>query len=174
MLHHAGRELPFDGGVGDQAAVVVQAGEHPEHVAVHCRDRDAEADGRNGPGRVVPDAGQGPQGIVIGGQPAAVLLADDAGRLLQVAHPAVITKALPQFVELFLLTGGQSGNVRQRGQKTLVIRQRSRNAGLLQHDLAQPDMIGAGVGAERQHALVCIEPIQQCRRDVFHEMLPRC
>ena len=31
----------------------------PEDIAIHCGHRNAKADGANGPGRVIPDAGQG-------------------------------------------------------------------------------------------------------------------
>ena len=51
---------------------------------------------------------------------------------------------------------------------------RRRDAGLLQHDLAEPDVVGAGVGAERQDALVLVEPFQQCRGDVFHLFCSPC
>ena len=174
MLHDPGRKGLFHRLFGDDGRVVVQAGKHPQHVAIHRRHRDAEADRGNGPRRVVPDAGQGPQGIVVGGQLSAVLLADDACCLLQVAHPAVIAKALPQLVQLFLPAGGKGRDVRQGGEKALVVGQRRRDPGLLQHDLAEPYMVGAGVGAEGQAALVFVEPVQQGRGNVFHLFCAPC
>ena len=86
VLHHAGGERFFHCWFRDGSGVVVQTGEHPQHIAVHGGHRDAEADGRNGSRRVVPDAGQGPQGIIVGGQLSAVLLADDAGVGAAVYH----------------------------------------------------------------------------------------
>ena len=164
----------FDCRVGDKAVVVVQPGKDPQDVAVHGGHREAEADGSDGPGGVVPDAGQGPQGVIVGGQLSAVRFADDPGGFLQVADPAVIAQPLPQLVQLFLLAGGQRGDIRQGGEETLVIGQRRRDPGLLEHDLAEPDMVRAGVGAERQHPLVLVEPVQQRRRNVFHEKSPHC
>ena len=152
----------------DGSGVVVQTGEHPQHIAVHGGHRDAEADGRNGSRRVVPDAGQGAQGIIVGGQLSAVLLADDACSLLQVAHPAVVAKTLPEFVQLFLFAGGKGRNVRQGGEKAFVVGQCRRDPGLLQHDLAEPHMVWAGVGAEGQDAVVFVKPVQQGRGDIFH------
>ena len=154
VLHDAGRERPLHLGVGDEAVVVVQPGEDPEHVAVHGGHRESEADGSDGPCRIVPDAGQGAESVVVGGQLTAVLLTDDLRGLLQVPHPAVIAQPLPQLVELFLLA--------------------RRDAGLLEHDLAQPDVVGRRVRAEGQDAVVRVEPIEQRGGDVFHRKLPRC
>ncbi len=73
VLHDPCRELPLHLRFGDQPGVVVEPGKHPQNVAVHGGHRETEADGRNGPRRVVPDAGQGQQGVVIGRQLPAVL-----------------------------------------------------------------------------------------------------
>ena len=174
MLHHPGCKGFFDRRICNHTGVIIQPGKHPEDIAVHCGHRNAKADGANGPGRVIPDAGQGADGVVIGWQLPAVLLTDDAGRLLQVAHPAVVAQPLPELVELFFFARRQRGNVRQGGKEALIIGQRRRDAGLLQHDLAEPDVVGAGVGAERQDALVLVEPFQQCRGDVFHLFCSPC
>ena len=174
VFHHTGGEGLFHGRFGDDARVVVQAGKHPQHVAVHGGHRDAEADGRHRPGRVVANAGQGPQGVVVGRQLPAVLRADDLCRLLQVAHPAVVAKALPELVQLFFLAGSQRRNIRQRGEKALVVGQGRRHAGLLQHDLAEPDVVRGGVLPEGQDAAVLVEPFQQCRGDVFHLFCAPC
>ena len=174
VLHDAGRERPLHLGVGDEAVVVVQPGENPEHVAVHSGHRESEADGSDGPCRIVPDAGQGAESVVVGGQLTAVLLTDDLRGLLQVPHPAVIAQPLPQLVELFLLARGQRRDVRQGSKETLIIGQCRRDAGLLEHDLAQPDVVGRRVRAEGQDAVVRVEPIEQRGGDVFHGKLPRC
>ena len=174
VLHHAGGERFFHCRFRDGSGVVVQTGEHPQHIAIHGGHRDAEADGCNGSRRVIPDAGQGPQGIIVGGQLSAVLLADDACSLLQVAHPAVVAKTLPEFVQLFLFAGGKGRNVRQGGEKAFVVGQCRRDPGLLQHDLAEPHMVGAGVGAEGQDAVVFVKPVQQGRRDIFHLFCAPC
>ena len=124
VLHHAGGERFFHCRFRDGSGVVVQAGKHPQHVAVHRRHRQAEADGGDGTRRVVADAGQGAEGIVVGGQLAAVLRTDELCRLLQVPHPAVVAQTLPQLVELFFLAGGEGGDVRQSGKEPLIVGQR--------------------------------------------------
>ena len=174
MFHHPGSKGFFHLRICNDTGVIIQAGKHPQHIAVHRRHRDAKADGCNGPGGVVPDAGQGPQGIIVGGQLSAVLFADDACSLLQVAHPAVVAKTLPELVQLFLFAGGKGRNVRQGGEKAFVVGQCRRDPGLLQHDLAEPHMVGAGVGAEGQDAVVFVKPVQQGRRDVFHLFCAPC
>ena len=162
VLHHAGGERFFHCRFRDGSGVVVQTGEHPQHIAVHGGHRKAEADG------------QGPQGIIVGGQLSAVLLADDACSLLQVAHPAVVAKTLPELVQLFFFAGGKGRNVRQGGEKAFVVGQCRRDPGLLQHDLAEPHMVGAGVGAEGQDAVVFVKPVQQGRGNVFHFFCAPC
>ena len=174
MFHHPGSKGLFHLRICNDTGVIIQAGKHPQHIAVHRRYRDAKADGCNGPGSVVPDAWQGPQGGIVGGQLAAVLFADDLCGLLQVAHPAVVAKTLPQFVQLFLIAGGQRRDIRQRRQKALVIRQRRRHPGLLQHHFAEPDVVGRGVLPEGQDAVVFVKPVQQGRCNVFHLFLSPC
>ena len=174
MLHDPGCKGLFYPRFCNSARVIIQSGKHPQHISVHGRHGQPEADGRDGSRRVVPDAGQGAEGVVVGRKLAAVLLADDAGGFLEVAHPAVVAQTLPELVQLFFLTGRQRRDVRQRRQKALIIRQRRRDAGLLQHDLAQPDVVRAGVGAEGQDALVPVKPFQQGRGDVFHLFGPPC
>ena len=174
MLHDPGRKSSFYRRFCNNAGVIIQSGKHPQHISVHRRDSQPEADGRDGSRCVVPDTGQSAEGVVVGWQLPAVLLTDDAGGLLQVAHPAVVAQPLPELVELFFFARRQRGNVRQGGEEALIIGQRRRDAGLLQHDLAEPDVVGAGVGAEGQDALVLVEPFQQCRGDVFHLFCSPC
>ena len=174
MLHDPGRKSSFYRRFCNNARVIIQSGKHPQHISVHRRDSQPEADGRDGSRCVVPGTGQSAEGVVVGWQLPAVLLTDDAGRLLQVAYPAVVAQPLPELVELFFFARRQRWNVRQGGEEALIIGQRRRDAGLLQHDLAEPDVVGAGVGAERQDALVLVEPFQQCRGDVFHLFCSPC
>ncbi len=63
------------------------------------------------PAGVVTDARQTAQGVVVGGQVAAVLLADDAGSLLHVVDAVVVPKPLPQLAQGVRLTDGQGGGV---------------------------------------------------------------
>ena len=109
-----------------------------------------------------------------GGQLPAVLRTDELCSLLQVAHPAVIAQPLPQLMQLFLPAGGKRGDIRQRFQKAVVIRQHRRHPGLLQHHLAEPHMVGGGVLPEGQTAAVLVKPLQEGRRNIFHLFCAPC
>ena len=123
MLHDPGGKGLFYRRFCNHARVIIQAGKHPQHIAVHGGHRKTEADGRDGPGGVLPDAGQRTQGGVVCGQLSTVLRTDELCSLLQVAHPAVIAQPLPQLMQLFLLASGKRGDIRQLLQKAVVIRQ---------------------------------------------------
>ena len=174
MLHDPGGKGFFYRRFCNHTGVIIQAGKHPQHIAVHGGHGQAEADGRDGPGGVLSDAGQCTQGGVVGGQLPAVLRTDELCGLLQVAHPAVIAQPFPQLMQLFLLAGGKRGDIRQRFQKAVVIRQHRRHPGLLQHHLAEPHMVRGGVLPEGQTAAVFVEPLQEGRRNVFHLFCAPC
>ena len=174
MLHDPGGKGLFYRRFCNHARVIIQTGKHPQHIAVHGGHGKSEADGRDGSGGVLPDAGQSKQGGVVGGQLPAVLRTDELCGLLQVAHPAVIAQPLPQLMQPFLLAGGKRGDIRQRFQKAVVIRQHRRHPGLLQHHLAEPHMVGGGILPEGQAAAVLVKPLQEGRRNVFHLFCAPC
>ena len=70
--------------------------------------------------------------------------------------------------ELAAIAGGKGGGVRQFGHKTLVIGQRRRDAGLLEHDLADPDMICRRLLPERQEPSIQFKPLDQRFADRPH------
>ena len=88
--------------------------------------------------------------------------------LLQQARAAVIPQPLPQLAQLVRVAGGKGGGVRQFGHKTLVIGQRRRDAGLLEHDLADPDMICRRLLPERQEPSIQFKPLDQRFADRPH------
>ena len=149
------------GGGGDVGKIPGDAGGYPQHVAVHRRIGQAEGDGGDGPGGVCPHAGQVQQGLVVGGQLAAVPLHEDVGRLLQAAGPAVIAQTLPQLQQPLLRQGGQLGYRGAGLQKSLVIAQHRLHPGLLQHDLGQPDVVGGRLPPPGQVPGVFRIPAQQ-------------
>ena len=174
MFHDPGGKGLFYRRFCNNSGVIIQAGKHPQHIAVHGGHGKTEADGRDGSGGVLSDAGQCTQGGVVGGQLPAVLRTDELCSLLQVAHPAVIAQPLPQLMQLFLPAGGKRGDIRQRFQKAVVIRQHRRHPGLLQHHLTEPHMVGGGVLPEGQAAAVLVKPLQEGRRNVFHLFCAPC
>ena len=168
FFQHTGCELALGGRFGNIGRVIIQPGKYPQHVAVHRRGWDAKCNGGNSPSRVIPNAGQSAQGGIICGKLAAVLPADDLRRLLHVGHPAVIPQPLPQLAQLVRVAGGKGGGIRQFGHKTLVIGQRRRDAGLLEHDLADPDMICRRLLPERQEPSIQFKPLDQRFADRPH------
>ena len=80
MLHDPGRKSSFYRRFCNNVRVIIQSGKHPQHISVHCRDSQPEADGRDGSRCVVPDTGQSAEGVVVGWQLPAVLLTDDRGK----------------------------------------------------------------------------------------------
>ena len=166
-------EFSFRFGFCDVGVIIVQTGEHPQHIAVHRRGRDAEGDAGDGPGGVVPDAGQRPQRVIVGRQCAAVPLTHHPGGLLHVVHPVVVAKALPQLVQCVGIAGGQRRRVRQFPDEPLIVGQRGGHPRLLEHDLADPDMIGRRLLPEGQEPFVGFKPRQQQGRDALHQKPPQ-
>ena len=68
MLHDPGGKGLFYRRFCNHTRVIIQTGKHPQHIAVHGGHGKSEADGRDGSGGVLPDAGQSKQGGVVGGQ----------------------------------------------------------------------------------------------------------
>ena len=76
--HECGEPLArllFEFCVRDRREIVIQPRRHTQNIAVHRRNRQPERDRRHRACRVLADAGQREQFIVVGGQLAAVLLA---------------------------------------------------------------------------------------------------
>ena len=139
------RDMPAVGRGHHVLGTCQQAHHHAHHVSVHRRLRFPVGDGGDGPGGVVPDAGQGPQRFGFPRQLAAVLLHDLHRRFFQVPRPAVITQALPELEEPILLHLRQGAHIGERLQEAGVILPRGFDPGLLQHDLRDPDLVGRGL-----------------------------
>ena len=155
------------GGEGDVPLVPGDAGHHPEHVAVHRRNGDAEGDGGDGTRRVLPHSGQSEQFLIAGGNGPAVPLHHLSGGLFQVAGTAVIPQPLPELHQGVVLHCRQGGHVGQGLHKTAVIAHHSGHPGLLEHNLADPDVIGGGIAPPGQHPGVLVVPGQQGDGQLF-------
>src|SRR5260370_34245250 len=81
--------------------------------------------------------------------------------LLQIAGAAVIPETGPETQHFFLRRSGKSVNVGKALQKSFVVRNRSCNAGLLEHDFRQPNSVRVSCSAPRQIALEFAEPREQ-------------
>ena len=73
--------------------------------------------------------------------------------------------------EISAIAGGKGGGVRQFGHKTLVIGQRRRDAGLLEHDLRYPGIIGIVFISPGQDPFVFIVPFQKGFCNVFRHIV---
>ena len=108
--------------------------EDPRDVCFDDRYRLIEGKGSNGICGVTADPrqlGDGPRGA---GQFARVILHDTARGPAKVPSARVITEALPGVKNLGLGRGGKSLEVRETAQPSRVVRNDSRNLGLLEHE----------------------------------------
>ena len=157
----------------DVGVVVVQPRKNAQDVAVHRGDGNAKRNAGHRARRIVTDARQTAQGVVVGGQVAAVLLADDAGSLLHIIDAVVVAQPLPQLAQGVRLTGRQRGGVRQSRDKSFIIGDGRCHTCLLEHDLADPDMVRRRLLPERQEPLVCVKPLQQRCGNGLHQKPPQ-
>ena len=148
-----------DGGLGDVLAALQHAHGDAQDVAVDSGQGQAEGNRADGAGRVAADARQLEQRRKIRGQLAAVLLADHAGGLLEVARPAVVAESLPEFHEELVVAAREALDVGQCLEEARVVGDDGRGARLLQHDLREPgvircDLLAPGQAAQRRLPLV--------------------
>src|SRR5258708_23666574 len=90
------------------------------------------------------------------------MLRDDLLRgFLQIARAAVIPETGPESQHFFLRRRGERVNIRKVLKKSLVVRNRCRNASLLEHDFRKPDAIGIRGSAPWQVPLEFAKPSEQ-------------
>jgi hypothetical protein len=90
------------------------------------------------------------------------VMADElASDSVQITRSAIVPEAFPQAKNLLLLGGRKGGNCRESGEKTLKVRDDSRDLGLLKHHLAYPDPIGIAVTAPGKVTLMSSKPTQK-------------
>ena len=80
-------------------------------------------------------------------KPAAVAIDDGDSAFVQVAGAGVVAEAGPFDEYVFQRRRREIGNARPSCQKSAEIRADRDNGGLLQHDLAEPDVVGIGAPA---------------------------
>ena len=132
LRHLCPNRLLCPGG-GDVVVTVGDPGHHPQHIAVYRRLPEREGRRRDGPGGVLPDAGQRQQRGIIRRKSAAVPLRHELRGLLQVPCPAVIAQPFPALQQQLLRRGGQRLHCGEVLQKPGVIVQHRRHPGLLEH-----------------------------------------
>ena len=90
---------------------------------------------------------------------------DRPRRFLQIPRPRIVPKPAPRREQLLFRRGGQRGHVGESLQETLVVRDYRRYAGLLEHDLGNPDPVGIAGPSPGQVALVFVIPGEQATPD---------
>src|SRR6185312_6198447 len=124
-----------------------------------------EGDRRDGARGVVADAGQRAQAVISAGELAAHLARHDLCRLVQVAGARVVAEPRPGGEHVVEGCRGECFHRRPAFQELAIIAGDRLNGGLLQHDLAQPHVIGIGAPAPGrapgQHPAMLVVPGQQ-------------
>ena len=157
--------LLFEFCVRDRREIVIQPRRHTQNIAVHRRNGQSERDRRHRACRVLADAGQSKQPVVISRQFAAVFFAQQDRCTVQVAHAAVVAEPLPELGVNGLVRRRESGNIGQRVHPAGKIAAHGLHARLLQHDLAHPDAVGSRLRPPRQVAVPGVIPAQQRLHD---------
>ena len=146
-------------GGGDVGGIVGHAGDHAEHVAVQHGEGQVERDAADRGGGVIADAGEGADGVIVPRKAAG------SGDLLrgaaQIAGARVVAEAAPQGQHVVFGGGGQGGNGGKAFEEALIVRDDGLRAGLLEHDLADPDGVRIARIAPGQIAMAAGVPLEQ-------------
>ena len=120
--------------------------EQPRHhaldIAVHRHPRHTERDRADRSGGVVADPRQRAQSGRIAWERAR--RDHGAGAGVQVAGASIVAKARPGGEHILQRRDGERRDGGEAGYEPFIVRDRRRNGGLLQHDLAEPDMVRIG------------------------------
>ena len=161
LTQHPGQGLPNvlrDLRIADISAISSESGHHPHNVAVHRRNRNVEGDRSNCAGCIRSDPGELLQLLIVRRQLACILFLHNKRSLFQIPRSAVIAQAFPQLQEPVIAAVRQRRNVRQRLQKTLIVRLHRLHTRLLQHDLRNPHMIRRRIRPPRKVPVASPKP----------------
>lgn len=155
--------------VGGIAFDPKNAGEDADNIPV--QDRHGLIEGNAGDGtRCVPaDTRQGENIVVVTREFSPVLLLNDFGCLLHVAHAGVIAKPFPELVDGRGSCLCQRDYSREFSHPTFPIGQDGFDLGLLEHDFRDPDCVRIAGSAPREIAGVLREPAQQTIYDPIED-----
>ena len=129
-------------------------------VHVHHGRIDSECNGTDGRRRIRTDARKilkFPGGLR---HNAAMLLHNLQGSPVQIADTAVVAQSLPEFGAEIFVCFCESFNGRKGIQEPFVVVTNCFDAGLLQHDFREPDMIRRRIRAPGQNTSVVVVPVQ--------------
>src|SRR5262249_10688394 len=145
--------------IADIGGVVLHTRDHAQHIAIEDRPRQAERDAADRGGRVVADARQRADRLILARKAAC---RDDLLRSApQIAGARVIAEPRPGGQDIVLGRAGQRLHSREALQKALIVGDDGLGARLLEHDLAHPDAIGIGSGAPGKIAMTFSVPVEE-------------
>ena len=139
--------------------VVMQARQNAEHVAVEDGVRQVEGNARHRRSRIVAHPGKRADRPVIRWESA--LSRDLARGRMQIARARIIAQAAPAGQHLLQRSRCQGRYRGETLQELVVVRDYGLGAGLLQHDLRDPDLVGIASTAPRQVAATPVIPRTQ-------------
>lgn len=156
-----GGDFLFDGIFADILADFKAASQYAQYISIDGRYGDAIGLGGDGAGGVGTDAGQTNQFPGIVRQFSSIVALQKEGTLFQVAGAAVVAHAFPEFHEAVVIDRSQGLNIWQfllEGDEAVTD---GFNACLLQHDFADPGVVGVIGVAPWQIAVVLLKPVDQ-------------
>jgi hypothetical protein len=119
----------------------------------------ATGQGQDGAGGGAANAGEGLDRLQGRRKVAAMAILEQAGGAVEVAGPGVVAQAGPVAEHLIRLGRRQVRQTGEAGHEALEIGDDRRDLGLLEHDLGDPDPVGAGVALPGQIlAAMAVEP----------------
>ena len=132
---------------------------HPEDVAIHRRVGQLEGDAGDGGCGIVADPRQRADGRIVARETARGHHLP--GGAPQIAGARIISQAGPQRQHILFLRRRQRFHRGEAIEEALVIRDDGLRAGLLQHDLGNPDAVGVGGAPPGQIAMAAAVPGEQ-------------
>ena len=119
----------------------------------------AAGQGQDGPGGGTTNPGEGLDRLQGRGKVAIMAILEQARGAMKIAGPGIVAKARPIAEHLVHLGRRQFRQTGEAGHEALEIGGDRRDLGLLEHDLGDPDPVGAGVALPGQIlAAMAVEP----------------
>lgn len=119
-----------------------QPRDYPFDIAVHRGRMPPEGDRGDRGRRIGPDAGKLAQGVLGAGKTAAMGLRHGARAGMEIAGTGVIAEPGPGGEHVTEAGPRQCRHIRPAAQKVDIARRHRLHGGLLEHDLAEPDLVG--------------------------------
>ena len=150
--------IPAGRGI-DRGSPIGQTGEQARHVGLDDRFRSIEAKTRDRTRGVASHAGELHDPGRVCGKPTAEFFPNEPGGGVQIARPGVVAKPFPGAEDIRLLGSGKGREIREALEPALVIRNHSRDLGLLEHEFRNHDRVRIVRATPGQVAALAPEPL---------------